>query len=124
MLLNSLSFLLFVTRTCLLYIALLTRYRWDLMLTNGLSSYDFKAVVYSLAVDRGNLKLQKQLGGYNLYVSYFLHLVGGPIEKASNLLTHFLQKFNLEYNRMVQYLKLQLWGFIMNLVVADRLSIN
>ncbi len=102
--------------------------RWEvpnlhILLPVGISFYTFQAVGYSIDVYRGNLKPEKHLGIYALFVSFFPQLVAGPIERAANLLPQFHQKFDFNYHRAVQGLKLMLWGFFMKLVVADRLSI-
>lgn len=109
---------------------LLTQFnmRWDvpnlqILLPVGISFYTFQAVGYSIDVYRGNLKPEKHLGIYALFVSFFPQLVAGPIERAVSLLPQFHQKFTFNYHRAVQGLKLMLWGFFMKLVVADRLSI-
>ncbi|EJF08062.1 MBOAT family protein [Pontibacter sp. BAB1700] len=102
--------------------------RWEvsnlqILLPVGISFYTFQAVGYSIDVYRRDLKPESHLGIYALFVSFFPQLVAGPIERASNLLPQFRQKFDFDYNRAVQGLKLMLWGFFMKLVVADRLSI-
>ncbi|WP_212564594.1 MBOAT family O-acyltransferase [Pontibacter indicus] len=109
---------------------LLTQFnlRWEvpnlkILLPVGISFYTFQAVGYSIDVYRGELKPEKHLGIYALFVSYFPQLVAGPIERATNLLPQFRQKFDFDYTRVVQGLKLMLWGFFMKLVVADRLAI-
>lgn len=102
--------------------------RWEvpnlkILLPVGISFYTFQAVGYSIDVYRGNLKPERHLGIYALFVSFFPQLVAGPIERASSLLPQFHQKFSFDHSRAVQGLKLMLWGFFMKLVVADRLSI-
>ena len=95
----------------------------DILLPVGISFYTFQAVGYTIDVYRGDLKAERHLGIYALFVSFFPQLVAGPIERAKNLLPQFKQSFNVDYERISSGLKIMLWGFFMKLVVADRLSV-
>ena len=95
----------------------------DILLPVGISFYTFQAVGYTIDVYRGDLKAERHLGIYALFVSFFPQLVAGPIERAKNLLPQFKQSFNVDFERISSGLKIMLWGFFMKLVVADRLSV-
>jgi len=95
----------------------------DVLLPVGISFYTFQAVGYSIDVYRGDLKAERSLPTYALFVSFFPQLVAGPIERAKNLLPQFhtFQKFS--YDAAVEGFKLMLWGYFMKLCVADRLGL-
>ncbi len=95
----------------------------DLLLPVGISFYTFQAVGYTIDVYRGDLKAEKSLGIYALFVSFFPQLVAGPIERAKNLLPQFRVKHKFNADRLVLGIKQMIWGFFMKLVVADRLSL-
>lgn len=95
----------------------------DLLLPVGISFYTFQAVGYTIDVYRGNLKAEKNLGIYALFVSFFPQLVAGPIERAKNLLPQFREKHNFDSSRLESGVKQMIWGFFMKLVIADRLSL-
>lgn len=102
--------------------------RWEVpnlnvLLPVGISFYTFQAVGYSIDVYRGDLKAERSLPTYALFVSFFPQLVAGPIERAKNLLPQFhtFQKFS--YDAAVEGFKLMLWGYFMKLCVADRLGL-
>ena len=95
----------------------------DLLLPVGISFYTFQAVGYTIDVYRGDLKAEKNLGIYALFVSFFPQLVAGPIERAKNLLPQFREKHYLDSARLVSGIKQMVWGFFMKLVIADRLSL-
>lgn len=102
--------------------------RWDvpnldILLPVGISFYTFQAVGYTIDVYRGDVKAEKHLGIYALFVSFFPQLVAGPIERSKNLLPQFRDIHNIDFNRISAGLKIMLWGYFMKLVVADRLSI-
>lgn len=95
----------------------------DILLPVGISFYTFQAVGYTIDVYRGDLKPEKSLGIYALFVSFFPQLVAGPIERAESLLPQFRQKFDFDATRVAEGLKQMLWGYFMKVVVADRVSI-
>jgi alginate O-acetyltransferase complex protein AlgI len=78
---------------------------------------------YTIEVYRGNQKAERNFGIYSLYVMFYPQLVAGPIERPQNLIHQFYEKHYFEYERVVEGLKLMLWGFFMKLVIADRLAI-
>lgn len=94
----------------------------DIILPIGLSFHTFQAMSYTIEVYRGHQKAERNFGIYALYVMFYPQLVAGPIERPQNLLHQFYEKHHFDYQRIVEGLKLMLWGFFMKLVVADRLA--
>jgi alginate O-acetyltransferase complex protein AlgI len=95
----------------------------SIILPIGLSFHTFQAMSYTIEVYRGNQKAEHKFGIYALYVMFYPQLVAGPIERPQNLIHQFYEKHEFEYKRVVEGLKLMLWGFFMKLVIADRLAI-
>jgi len=95
----------------------------SILLPIGLSFHTFQAMSYTIEVYRGHQKAERNFGIYALYVMFYPQLVAGPIERPQNLLHQFYEKHSFEYQRIVDGLKMMLWGFFMKLVVADRLAI-
>ncbi|MFH0734506.1 MAG: MBOAT family O-acyltransferase [bacterium] len=95
----------------------------SILLPIGLSFHTFQAMSYTIEVYRGNQKAERNFGIYALYVMFYPQLVAGPIERPQNLLHQFYEKHYFEYNRIVEGLKLVLWGFFQKIVIADRLAI-
>jgi D-alanyl-lipoteichoic acid acyltransferase DltB (MBOAT superfamily) len=94
-----------------------------ILLPIGLSFHTFQAMSYTIEVYRGHQKAERNFGIYALYVMFYPQLVAGPIERPQNLLHQFYEKHSFEYERVVEGLKLMLWGLFMKLVIADRLAI-
>jgi len=92
------------------------------LLPVGISFYTFQALGYSIDVYRGDLKPEKHLGIYALFVSFFPQLVAGPIERAKHLLPQFLEKHKFNYEMFTSGLKLMLFGFFKKVVIADRIA--
>jgi len=95
----------------------------SIILPIGLSFHTFQAMSYTIEVYRGNQKAERHFGIYALYVMFYPQLVAGPIERPQNLLHQFYEKHKFEYSRVVEGLKLMLWGLFMKLVIADRLAL-
>ncbi|HEX2936722.1 MAG TPA: MBOAT family O-acyltransferase [Bacteroidales bacterium] len=94
----------------------------SILLPIGLSFHTFQAMSYTIEVYRGHQKAERHFGIYSLYVMFFPQLVAGPIERPQNLLHQFREKYDFEYQRVVDGLKLMLWGLFKKLVIADRLA--
>jgi len=95
----------------------------SILLPIGLSFHTFQAMSYSIEVYRGKQKPETHFGIFALYVMFYPQLVAGPIERPQNLLHQFYEKHYFNYSRVVEGLKLILWGFFKKLVIADRLAI-
>lgn len=95
----------------------------DLLLPVGISFYTFQSLSYTIDVYRGVIPLERHYGRFLLFVTFFPQLVAGPIERAKNLLPQFYERFEFDYRRMTDGLKLMAWGFFKKLVIADRLAV-
>ncbi|MCX5751436.1 MAG: MBOAT family protein [Candidatus Saganbacteria bacterium] len=94
-----------------------------IILPIGLSFHTFQSLSYVIEVYRGNQKAECNFGIYALYVMFYPQLVAGPIERPQNLLHQFYEEHQFEYQRIVDGLKLMLWGMFKKVVIADRLAI-
>lgn len=95
----------------------------NIILPIGLSFHTFQAMSYTIEVYRGNQKAERHFGIYALYVMFYPQLVAGPIERPQNVLHQFYQKAHFDYNRVIEGLRLMLWGLFKKVVIADRLAI-
>jgi D-alanyl-lipoteichoic acid acyltransferase DltB (MBOAT superfamily) len=95
----------------------------SIILPIGLSFHTFQAMSYTIEVYRRTQKAEHHFGIYALYVMFYPQLVAGPIERPQNLLHQFYEKHYFEYERVVEGLKLMIWGLFMKIVIADRLAI-
>ncbi|MBN2184281.1 MAG: MBOAT family protein [Candidatus Krumholzibacteriota bacterium] len=93
------------------------------LLPVGISFYTFQTLSYTIDVYRGETPVQKHLGYFAVYVSFFPQLVAGPIERSGRLLPQFFEKHGFSYSRATSGLKLMLWGFFKKIVIADRLAV-
>ncbi len=94
------------------------------LLPVGISFYTFQSLSYSIDLYRGvKKKAERNLGLFALYVSFFPQLVAGPIERSTRLIPQLHEKNMLNYENLVEGMKLILWGMFKKLVIADRLAI-
>lgn len=102
--------------------------RWEVpdlgvLLPVGISFYTFQAIGYSIDVYRGDLRAERNLFRYALFVSFFPQLVAGPIERAKNLLPQFYHRHLFNTAACTAGLQMMLWGYFMKLCVSDRIAL-
>ncbi|WP_258542665.1 MBOAT family O-acyltransferase [Parvicella tangerina] len=78
---------------------------------------------YSIDVYKGNIKAERHLGYFALYVTFFPQLVAGPIERASRLLPQLKKKVHYNPTNLSNGIKLVLIGLFKKVVIADRISL-
>ena len=99
---------------------------FDIILPVGISFYTFQALSYTIDVYRGEIKSEKNIIKYALFVSFFPQLVAGPIERSRNLIIQVdnLDKIKrFDYDRITEGLLLMLFGYFQKMVIADRAAI-
>jgi len=92
------------------------------LLPIGLSFYTFKSLSYAIDVYRGELMPERHLGRLGIYIAFFPQLLAGPIERARRLLPQLYERYDFDYQRVTDGLKLMLWGFFQKMVIADNLA--
>ena len=61
----------------------------NLIIPAGLSFYTFQSISYTIDVYRGKYKADDTLSDFLLYVSFFPHMVAGPIVRYNDLMPQF-----------------------------------
>ena len=95
----------------------------DLILPAGISFYLFMAAGYLVDVYRGDRAAERGFVTYALFLSFFPHLLSGPIGRAEGLIPQFHEVHRFDYARLRAGLLRFLWGAFKKLVIADRLGI-
>ncbi len=96
---------------------------FSLLLPMGISFYTFQTLSYSIDVYRKKRKVERHLGYFALYVSYFPQLVAGPIERSDRLIPQLRQKNIFNYDRVKQGMQRMLWGVFQKIIIADTIAI-
>ncbi|MBK7667248.1 MAG: hypothetical protein IPJ32_07780 [Sphingobacteriaceae bacterium] len=83
----------------------------------GLSFYTFQSLSYTIDVYRGKYKAADKFYEFLLYVSFFPHMVAGPIVRYADLMPQFkiVQFFkNIDWE---SFAKLTIWGYFKRLLL-------
>jgi D-alanyl-lipoteichoic acid acyltransferase DltB (MBOAT superfamily) len=94
-----------------------------IVLPVGISFYTFQAMSYTIDVYREELHARRSLLDLAVFISFFPHLVAGPIQRASYLLPQVesARRFSPEAAR--SGFVLICWGFFKKLVIADNVGV-
>jgi alginate O-acetyltransferase complex protein AlgI len=89
----------------------------------GLSFYTFQSISYTIDVYRNKYQPNDTLKDFLLYVSFFPHMVAGPIVRHETLMpqlkiNHFFK--DIEWGNAS---KLIVWGFFKKMVIADNIAL-
>jgi alginate O-acetyltransferase complex protein AlgI len=87
----------------------------------GISFYTFQAMSYSIDVYRGQLKPTHRFTDYLLFVSFFPHLVAGPIQEANWLLPQLQRPRTFDWAKVQTGVFLIGWGLFKKIFIADNL---
>lgn len=94
----------------------------SLVLPLGISFYTFQSMSYGIDVYRGELTPTRNLRDYLLFVSFFPHLVAGPIMRATNLLAQVVTPRRITFKGIADGSFLIFWGLFLKVFVADNLA--
>ncbi len=95
----------------------------DVILPMGISFYIFQALSYTIDVYRGEVKPEKNVLKYALFVSFFPQLVAGPIERSKNLMKQLAEPKDFSFENAREGILLMIWGFFLKIVLADRTAV-
>ena len=93
------------------------------LLPVGISFYTFQAMSYTVDVFRGELRARRSLLDVAVFISFFPHLVAGPIQRASFLLPQVEGERRFSIEKASSGFTLMVWGFFKKLVIADNVGV-
>ena len=94
----------------------------DLMMPIGISFHRFQGQGYVMDVFRKQIKAERSIEKFLLFIFYFPQLVAGPIERASHLLGQLHGNHVFRSQEFRRGFGLMLIGFAKKVVIADRLA--
>ena len=95
--------------------------KWDIILPVGISFYTFATLSYTLDVYLRRAKPAKNFLDYALFVTFFPHLVVGPIMRPTELVPQFEHERRTQSNELFFGLALMTLGLFQKVVIADGL---
>ncbi len=94
----------------------------EIVLPVGVSFFTFQGISYLVDVHRGKTPVADSVGDVLLLMSFFPHLVAGPIVRASHLLPQFERTPKLSREIVCHGLVLIAWGLFKKTVIASELA--
>jgi alginate O-acetyltransferase complex protein AlgI len=94
----------------------------NVILPAGISFYTFQSMSYTIDVYKGHMRATRSLVDYLGFVSFFPHLVAGPIMRATVLLPQIQRERRFDPVLVEDGLRQILWGLAKKILVADNLS--
>lgn len=95
----------------------------NFLLPVGISFYTFMALGYVIDVYYEEVDVEKNLFVLGLFISFFPLILSGPIERAGNMLPQFKKVPEITFDKISAGCKMMLWGYVLKIVVADRIGI-
>ena len=97
--------------------------RVDIILPLGISFYTFQAVSYIMDVYRRKIPGEKNILKLALYLSFFLSIVSGPINRAGDIIPQLEGAKRADLEQIKTGMQKMLWGYFLKLAIAGRLAI-
>jgi alginate O-acetyltransferase complex protein AlgI len=93
-----------------------------IILPLGISFYTFQSMSYVIDVYRGELEAERSLLNFALFVSFFPHLVAGPILRATALMPQIKRPNQISWEKISSGFYLLVWGLFKKAVIADNIA--
>jgi D-alanyl-lipoteichoic acid acyltransferase DltB (MBOAT superfamily) len=90
----------------------------QLILPIGISFYTFQSISFLVDIYKSKIKLPKYQD-YLLYMTFFPHLVAGPIVRAADFLPQLKRKLTIRKKDLKEASFLILKGFVKKAIIAD-----
>lgn len=94
-----------------------------LVLPVGISFYTFEAVSYAVDVYRRRIRAERDPTHFLLFITFFPHLVAGPIVRARDFLPQVRRPKRWDWARAELGVGLFLMGLFKKLAIADRMAL-
>lgn len=95
---------------------------WDIFLPIGISFYTFQTLSYIIDIYRGEIEPTHNFWDYAFYMTFFPHLVAGPIVRAKFFLPQLQQPVVLDKNEINEGFLLIIKGLIKKAIIADYIA--
>jgi alginate O-acetyltransferase complex protein AlgI len=95
----------------------------QIILPIGISFYTFEAINYTIDVYRRRVPAERNLANFMLFITFFPHLVAGPIVRARDFLPQTRRRKRWDWPRMQLGVQFFLMGLFKKLAIADRMAL-
>lgn len=94
-----------------------------IILPPAISFYTFQEVAYIVDVYKGRIQASRSFFEYGLFISFFAHLIAGPIQRPGHLLPQVQRERTFDADRFFDGLMLIFSGMIRKCIVADNCAL-
>ncbi len=94
----------------------------EIVLPIGISFYTFQSMSYVIDVYRREIVPTRNIVQFAAFVSFFPHLVAGPIMRPSSLLPQIAARRRFDLHQFYEGSYLIFWGLLKKVVIADNLA--
>lgn len=95
----------------------------SLIIPLGLSFYSLQIYSYLFDVYAERIEPQRNFFKYFLFVSYFPHIMQGPIPRYKDLKEQLFSGHSFDADRAVRGLQLVVWGFFLKYMIAEKAAV-
>lgn len=95
----------------------------QIILPVGISFYTFEAINYVVDVYRKRAPAERDLGHFMLFITFFPHLVAGPIVRARDFLPQIRRPKQWDWARQQLGVEYFLMGLFKKVAIADRMAL-
>lgn len=100
-----------------------TNFAVSILMPIGISFYIFQNIGYLVDVYRGNYLAERSYLKFLLYISYFPHILQGPLDDYQKVSASLYAEHAFDSNAAVRGVQRAAWGFFKKLVVANQISL-
>jgi alginate O-acetyltransferase complex protein AlgI len=118
---NSLSFITTITGRGLPSLEAFTA---NIVLPVGISFFTFEAISYMVDVYRGDVEIERNPLRYAFFISFFPHLIAGPIVRYGKLGPQLRRFYRFDPELMLSGLVLFSLGLVKKVVIADQIAVR
>ncbi len=90
----------------------------------GISFFTLQAISYPIDIYRKDVKVEKNILKYALFISFFPQILSGPIGKAKEMLPQFNQKHPFNRKNISNGIMIVIYGLFKKIVIADLMAIG
>lgn len=97
--------------------------RFEFTVPLGISFYTFQSISYIVDVYRDPSKAERNPLKLALFLSFFLSVVSGPVNRAGDMIPQFTEPSEMSLSDTKTGMQKMLWGYFLKLAIAGRLTI-
>jgi alginate O-acetyltransferase complex protein AlgI len=94
----------------------------QVILPIGISFYTFEAINYTVDVYRRQVRAERNLANFMLFITFFPHLVAGPIVRARDFLPQIHRRKRFDWARIELGVRFFILGLLKKWALADRMA--